>query len=98
MIGYILSRSIDQEKLKCTPYWPGDILNPFISNHFTILLLELTKTEVLVTRKLLLTNILVHLHSVTTNSNLQTNESREVLHLQFLQFSNYGVPPPNTII
>eukprot|EP01102_Stenamoeba_stenopodia_P014975 TRINITY_DN5056_c0_g1_i4.p1 TRINITY_DN5056_c0_g1~~TRINITY_DN5056_c0_g1_i4.p1 ORF type:complete len:351 (-),score=21.62 TRINITY_DN5056_c0_g1_i4:139-1191(-) len=81
----MLTRLVENDRIKCYRYWPKEgSLN--LQNHFRITNLvpvEKKKGGIITKRKFLL-------------ENLKTGESREVMHLQYKEWPDHGLPVSTT--
>jgi len=81
----MLTKEIENGRLKCDRYWPETAEQPLICGHFRISLSdsEESSKDELIERKITITNQL-------------TEESRPVIHLQYIAWPDHGLPVSTT--
>ena len=86
----MLNRIIENNRLKCHPYWPtgetdddGDIDNIFVSSDFTVTFIEKSDFEFYAISQL----------SLIKND---SNEKRTIYHLHYYDWPDFGVPESPT--
>lgn len=74
------TKAMERGRVKCGQYWPLDEEGELQIEEFVII-----NTAIEQNREYSITGLLVH--------NTQTQESRQVTHLQFTSWPDYGIPP-----